>query len=350
MSDTSEDAHITTFSEGDSFAAYSMPGSSDFHVTFQDDHSYTATPPDSDPYFVIAPFRRDQEASKYIRADQLLLNQKFSLNMNTTCQFRSTEQDKYLSDVQRIITDIEARHYQKLVYSRIITAGRNEQSIYQIYRSLVERYTGAFVFCYYTPDGGCWMGATPESLIEDGGDRFRTVALAGTQMDRGVSLDEVTWQAKEVHEHHYLKEYIDHHLTQEGISFTEGRTQTVKAGNVVHISTEFAIDKVKPITDMANLLHPGPAICGTPQNIAQQHIQSYEDHDREDYCGYIGLVGIDDCHAIYINLRSMQIFKEVLMLYVGGGITKDSIPQDEWDETQNKSLTILSVIQNSDNQ
>lgn len=350
MSDMSEDAHITTFDENDTFAAYSLPGSSDFYVICQNDLSYSITPPTVGPYFVVAPFRRDLEPSRYIRAERHVLNRKFSLTISTPMLTQSTDQNKYLSDVQRIIADIQDQSYQKLVYSRIITTERNGRSIYQIYRSLVERYTGAFVFCYYTPEGGCWMGATPELLIEDGGDRYRTIALAGTQIDLGVSLDEVTWDAKEVDEHQYLKEYIDHRLKQEGIVFTEGITQTVKAGNVVHISTEFAIDKDKPITDMSDLLHPGPAICGTPQTIAKQYIQRYEDHDRGDYCGYIGVVGIDDCNAIYINLRSMQIFEGGLELYVGGGITKDSVPLSEWEETQNKSLTILNVIQNSYNQ
>jgi isochorismate synthase len=31
-------------------------------------------------------------------------------------------------------------------------------------------------------------------------------------------------------------------------------------------------------------------------------------------------------------------------IYVGGGITKDSIPEDEWTETVNKSKTMLKVL------
>lgn len=350
MSDMSADAHITTFSEEDSFAAYSLPGSSDFYVTCQDDFSYSTTQPSDGPYFVVAPFRRDREASRYIRADRHMLNREFSLTISAPAHAQSTDQKKYLSDVEHIIADIENQRYRKLVYSRIITTERNGLSIYEIYKTLVGRYTNAFVFCYHTPEGGCWVGATPELLIEDAGETYRSIALAGTQIDLGVSLDQVLWEPKEVDEHQYLKEYIEQHLRQESIVFTEGQTETVKAGNVVHISTEFSIEKDQSITHMANLLHPGPAICGTPQDIAKQYIQRYEDHDRGDYCGYIGVVGIDDCNAIYINLRSMQIYEGRMELYVGGGITKDSIPQSEWEETQNKSLTMLNVIQNSYNQ
>jgi len=349
MTDMSGDACMTTFKETDSFAAYSLPGSSDFRVCFQEDFSSTTTPPNVGPYFVIAPFRRELEASRYIRADRVITNQEFSLTVSNFDSEQSTDRNKYISDVERIINDIQNKSYQKLVYSRIIRSDRNGQSIYQIYKTLVDRYINAFVFCYYTPEGGCWMGATPELLVEDVGKNFRSIALAGTQIDMGIPLDQVTWNNKEIVEHRYLKEYIEQCLHKEKIVFTEGQTRTLKAGNVVHISTEFSIEKAQQITQMADLLHPGPAICGTPQKIAQQYIINYEDHDRSDYCGYIGVVGIDDCNAIYINLRSMQIFRSQLRLYVGGGITKDSIPEAEWEETQNKSLTLLNVIQNSYN-
>jgi isochorismate synthase len=33
-----------------------------------------------------------------------------------------------------------------------------------------------------------------------------------------------------------------------------------------------------------------------------------------------------------------------LILYIGGGITHDSIPEDEWEETEIKADTLLSVL------
>ena len=40
----------------------------------------------------------------------------------------------------------------------------------------------------------------------------------------------------------------------------------------------------------------------------------------------------------------MQLKDNQAIVYVGGGINKDSIPQDEWQETQNKAQTILKVL------
>jgi isochorismate synthase len=48
--------------------------------------------------------------------------------------------------------------------------------------------------------------------------------------------------------------------------------------------------------------------------------------------------------AFYVNLRCMQITDNEAYLYVGGGITKDSIPEKEYEETQNKAMTMMTII------
>ena len=40
----------------------------------------------------------------------------------------------------------------------------------------------------------------------------------------------------------------------------------------------------------------------------------------------------------------MQIKQGKALIYVGGGITKDSDPEKEWDETVNKTKTIVNVL------
>jgi isochorismate synthase len=43
---------------------------------------------------------------------------------------------------------------------------------------------------------------------------------------------------------------------------------------------------------------------------------------------------------LFVNLRSMQIKDDKAILYMGCGITKDSIPENEWEESVNKSMTM----------
>jgi isochorismate synthase len=40
----------------------------------------------------------------------------------------------------------------------------------------------------------------------------------------------------------------------------------------------------------------------------------------------------------------MKVLENQLSLYVGGGITADSVPEDEWEETEIKAETLLSVL------
>ena len=47
---------------------------------------------------------------------------------------------------------------------------------------------------------------------------------------------------------------------------------------------------------------------------------------------------------MYVNLRCMKISPTMATLYIGGGITLDSIPEQEWQETKNKMATMLSVL------
>ena len=47
---------------------------------------------------------------------------------------------------------------------------------------------------------------------------------------------------------------------------------------------------------------------------------------------------------LYVNLRCMQFKDDEALIYVGGGITKDSIAENEWEETQKKTQTMKSVL------
>ena len=71
--------------------------------------------------------------------------------------------------------------------------------------------------------------------------------------------------------------------------------------------------------------------------------QSKELYDRQYYTGYCGWVS-NNGQTLFVNLRCMQITNNEVYLYVGGGITKDSVPEKEYEETQNKAMTMMTII------
>jgi isochorismate synthase len=99
------------------------------------------------------------------------------------------------------------------------------------------------------------------------------------------------------------------------------------------------------LTVLTKVLHPTPAVCGTPQKVAKVFIHKNENYDREYYTGFLGPVsGLEDRSDLYVNVRCMKMGTKTAFLYVGGGITEASQPLEEWEETQDKLQTMLQVL------
>ena len=92
-------------------------------------------------------------------------------------------------------------------------------------------------------------------------------------------------------------------------------------------------------------VHPTPAVCGLPKNEAKVFILENEGYDREFYTGFFGELNLKGSSNLFVNLRCMQVLKNQLALYIGGGITIDSIPEKEWEETIAKSEVMLKVLE-----
>ncbi|MEZ4906141.1 MAG: chorismate-binding protein [Saprospiraceae bacterium] len=72
-----------------------------------------------------------------------------------------------------------------------------------------------------------------------------------------------------------------------------------------------------------------------------------ENHKRKYYTGFCGHINIVENNelSLFVNLRSMEIYKNSFVLYLGGGIIKGSNPDSEWQETENKALTLSKMLQ-----
>lgn len=323
------------------FAVYRLPD--------QDDHflvrgQLTEELP-GDGAFAIQRFDKKDRDTAYIKADHIFTNASWCIDVTKSCNLISTNKDQYLKVATSTIEALQVKDMEKVVLSKIKSVARAEEDLYGLFIDLTERYKSAFVFAYNLPGEGLWCGATPEVLItSDDAQIATTMALAGTQVDQGLPLDQVGWGAKEIHEQRVIEEYVEQCLGDRQISFTKEGPHTVKAGQMLHLCSIFRMTDIDDPMLIANVLHPGPAICGRPQEKAMDWILDHEDHDREHYCGFIGPWNINGIKSLYINLRSMRIYKDAYVLYLGGGLTKDSDAEAEWHETELKAQTMLSVI------
>lgn len=251
---------------------------------------------------------------------------------------RPLNQDQYRQLVLRTVEEINKTDIRKIVISRVKIIENPNYRLFELFLRLTEMYPSALVYFWNDPKGETWMGATPELLLSKNGNRLKTVSLAGTKKP------EAEWTAKEIDEQQIVTDYILDAMKDLPNLESKG-PETVSAGKFQHLKSYISATAPDDLNlpELLEKLHPTPAVCGLPKKEAFDFIIQNEGYKRGFYTGYIGFEN-QDSSEYFVNLRCAQIFRESLSIYVGGGITADSQPDREWDETEMKSGTVLNAL------
>ncbi|TGE15784.1 chorismate-binding protein [Hymenobacter elongatus] len=264
-------------------------------------------------------------------------------------------QDEYFALVETGVAAIRSGQVMKVVSSR--AARRPLPAGFEVVRAfgeLCQRYPQAFVSLVSAPGAGTWLGASPEVLAEiDADGIFRTMALAGTQpVAPGALPHHAIWRQKEIEEQALVARYIVNCFKQLRLrEYDETGPRTVVAGQLLHLRTDFAVNlRQVPFptlgTDMLRLLHPTSAVGGMPKQAALHFLREHEGYDRAYYSGFLGPVNLPQTGVsrLYVNLRCLQLRPGEAILYAGTGLTTDSDPAREWQETEMKLTTIGTIL------
>lgn len=247
--------------------------------------------------------------------------------------------EEYKHDSGEFLRELKNKNIRKAVYARV-KGVPFEGNPRQLFHRLSESYPNAFVYLMSSPLFGCWIGASPEILIKQNLDRISTVALAGTKPSESKDV----WNDKEIDEQECVRLFIRE--TLEGLNvenLRESDRYEIKAGPVKHLVNEFEFLSEVDIIQIAELLHPTPAVSGLPRPDALGLINDHEKINRSLYAGFLGVVGEEESQ-LFVNLRCAQLVKNMAYLYLGGGFTKDSVVENEWEETENKANTLESIM------
>ena len=243
--------------------------------------------------------------------------------------------------VSKGIEAIKQGEFEKVVLSRKMVL-KKQISIVETFQNVISTYSTAFRYLFFHPKIGLWMGATPEQLVKINQNQFETVALAGTQL----YSENVIWATKEKEEQQFVTNYILDKVTSKVNELIVTDAETVKAGNLAHlkslISGELTADFQE--SDLIETLHPTPAVCGLPKEKTINFILKNEGYNRKYYAGFLGEYNNKNLTDLFVNLRCLEVENDVVNIYVGCGITKDSIPEKEFIETENKSMTMRNVL------
>lgn len=251
--------------------------------------------------------------------------------------------EHYLDQLDQVKQLLASGELRKLVFSRTVKYPRNSShDPAKIFVTLRNNYPTAFCYLANLSGIGMWCGATPETLLSCDHGVGQTMALAGTRK-AGTDAD---WGEKEIEEQELVADYIAKCLVDSGATdVIRSKAQTRQAGKMEHLLTNFSFRiSSSDILSTARSLHPTPAVAGIPTQKSIEYIRDLELRDRQYYAGFLGVVSPGNA-KLYVNLRCMQIHEEEFHLYVGGGITAASQPEKEWQETDLKAQTLLSVIE-----
>ena len=90
---------------------------------------------------------------------------------------------------------------------------------------------------------------------------------------------------------------------------------------------------------------PGGSITGAPKLRAMEIIDELEPVKRGVYAGAVGYLGFNGDMDVAIALRTAVIKDGMLHVQAGGGVVADSVPEAEWQETQNKAKALLRAAE-----
>jgi isochorismate synthase len=261
---------------------------------------------------------------------------------------REMDKTEYIRLAKPLLQMIQDGEFEKVVLSRTLCVDLPEnRSLGETLLKLKATIDSAFVCLVHLPEIGTWMGATPELLLKKRNGSFFTVSLAGTLPVNG-SNGPFNWTAKEFREQEIVTEFIETQLQNFGIDdYAKSGPYTSFAGNVAHLKTEFEFPDAKVNAELGrfiNALHPTSAVCGSSREKARSYIIAEERHDREYYCGFLGEWNLAGKLNLYVNIRCMKMLDNRACLFVGGGITAESVLENEWEETNHKAKTLLSIL------
>lgn len=325
------------------FFCYRLPGEEQLHFGAQIIEQHTPVG------FYIHPFSEDVNTPvSYISAQfdaVKFLKIPLSSLPRTNCRMvmsETTPKEIYMEQARRCVADLQAGELKKVVLSRIIC---NEYAIISwrnVFKNLLDKNPDAFVFVFHAESAGFWMGASPEKYLSYHRNNVSTMALAGTRL-AGTQGE---WGEKEIEEQKIVADYICEKFDLSGMKYEKSDTYTRNAGVVEHLCNDFEgiVSSPTQVDKLRNYLHPTPAIAGMPCKEAVKYIKDKEKHSRRYYGGFIGPVDAWGNFDFYVNLRSLEFDSERYCIYVGGGLTADSNPENEWMETVHKAKTLQRFL------
>ncbi|MCL5985547.1 MAG: anthranilate synthase component I [Actinobacteria bacterium] len=225
---------------------------------------------------------------------------------------------------------------------------------FNVYRVL--RVINPSPYMYYLSCGDFKIvGSSPEPLVRVTGNRVVTKPIAGTRRrgrddaeDRLLET-ELLADEKECAEHVMLVDLGRNDLgrvCKYGSVSVDEFMQIEKYSNVMHMVSEVSgeLSEAKDGVDALISTFPAGTVSGAPKIRAMQIIGEIEPVRRGPYAGIVGYFGYNKVLDSCITIRTAVFSDGMAYVQAGAGIVADSVPQNEYLETQNKAKALIRAI------
>ncbi|HEY2818503.1 MAG TPA: anthranilate synthase component I [Casimicrobiaceae bacterium] len=224
-----------------------------------------------------------------------------------------------------------------------------------LYRALRSLNPSPYMFYYDFGDFHV-VGASPEILVRKEGSTITLRPIAGTR-PRGATREaddafaaELDADPKERAEHVMLLDLGRNDVGRVseigGVTVTEQMT-IERYSHVMHIvsNVEGRLKRGLSSFDVLAATFPAGTVSGAPKVRAMEIIDELEPTRRGVYAGAVGYISFQDDMDTAIAIRTAVLKDRMLYVQVGAGIVHDSVPEAEWQETQNKARAVLRAAE-----
>jgi menaquinone-specific isochorismate synthase len=276
------------------------------------------------------------------------------LQMNLRQQ--QPEVDLWMRLAEQAVREIAENRLKKLVLTRRATLiAQRRLDPRHLVRSLGYQHPHCTIFAVDANEG-CWVGASPEVLLNRRGDRLFCEAVAGTvRRDPYESVDRELGEwllrdPKNRYEHKLVVESFRKVLAPIcGNLHIDAQPRLLRLRGLQHLHTPISGALREPMHPlrMAHELHPSPAVCGTPMPEARAWLRKHEPLDRRWFTGLTGWLDLRGDAALNVVLRCAYIENNRVDLYAGAGLVADSDSLAEWEETELKLGNMIKALQDA---
>ena len=300
-------------------------------------------------YFHIGKKSRLAELEKLLNSKSKYLDKSFYFSRPIS----GTSKSHFISKVKKAKDYVyEGEVFQVVISRKFIFEVHGDPMI--LYENLRKLNPSPYMY-FFKRKRRFIIGSSPEMLLRVINDKIETFPIAGTrpitkkESENRRLAKELLRDKKELAEHTMLVDLARNDLGRvcKFGSVQPKELMIVKRfSHVQHIVSHITGDLYSKYDcfDAFRSLFPAGTVSGAPKVRAMEVISELEESSRGPYAGALGYFSFNRCCDFAIIIRSLFINGNNAFIQAGAGIVMDSIPKNEYLETEHKAGALFSAM------